>query len=71
MGVFKSLCTFKERIGDHPCQMPEALLERYILASSNENDVVLDPFGGTGTTAAVAKKLKEKLYYDGHFRELL
>jgi len=56
---FSRVCgTFKERIGDHPCQMPEALLERIILASSNENDVVLDPFGGTGTTAAVAKNLK-------------
>lgn len=56
---FPRVCgTFKERIGDHPCQMPESLLERIILASSNENDIVLDPFGGTGTTAAVAKKLK-------------
>ncbi len=56
---FSRVCgTFKERIGDHPCQMPEDLLERIILASSNENDVVLDPFGGTGTTAAVSKKHK-------------
>ncbi len=55
---FSRVCgTFKERIGDHPCQMPESLLERIILASSNENDVILDPFGGTGTTAAVSKKL--------------
>lgn len=56
---FSRVCgTFKERIGDHPCQMPENLLERIIKASSKENDIVLDPFGGTGTTAAVAKKLK-------------
>ena len=56
---FSRVCgTFKERIGNHPCQMPEILLERIILASSNENDIVLDPFGGTGTTSAVAKKLK-------------
>jgi DNA modification methylase len=48
--------TFKERT-DHPCQMPEALLERVILACSNEGDLVLDPFAGSGTTLAVAKKL--------------
>lgn len=50
--------TFKERLGKHPCQMPENLLERIIKVSSNEGDTVLDPFGGTGTTAAVAKRLK-------------
>ena len=56
---FSRVCgTFKERIGKHPCQMPEDLLERIISVSSNEEDIVLDPFGGTGTTAAVAKKLK-------------
>ena len=56
---FSRVCgTFNERIGNHPCQMPEKLLERIIKASSKENDIVLDPFGGTGTTAAVAKKLK-------------
>jgi len=48
--------TFKERQGNHPCQMPENLLERIILASSNPGDVVLDPFAGSGTTLAVAKK---------------
>ena len=41
----------------HPTQKPEKLLERIILASSNEGDVVLDPFAGTFTTNAVAKKL--------------
>jgi DNA modification methylase len=56
---FSRICgTFKERIGDHPCQMPENLLERIIKTSSKENDIVFDPFGGTGTTAVVAKKLK-------------
>jgi len=56
---FPRVCgNFKERIGKHPCQMPESLLERIIKASSNEGDLVLDPFGGTGTTAAVAKRLK-------------
>ncbi len=55
---FSRVCgTFKERVGKHPCQMPEALLERIILASSNEGDLVLDPFCGTGTTLAVAQKL--------------
>lgn len=48
--------TFKERTG-HPCQMPEAVLERIIRVATNENDVVLDPFAGSGTTLAVAKKL--------------
>lgn len=45
-----------ERLG-YPTQKPEALLERIILASSNEGDVVLDPFCGCGTTIAVAEKL--------------
>lgn len=41
---------------NHPTQKPEALLERIILASSNKDDVVLDPFSGTFTTSAVAIK---------------
>ncbi len=49
--------TFKERQGFHGCQMPEQLLGRIIRASSNEGDTVLDPFGGSGTTLVVAKKL--------------
>ena len=44
----------------HPSQKPEALLERIILASSNEGDLILDPFSGTFTTAAVAKRLRRK-----------
>jgi site-specific DNA-methyltransferase (adenine-specific) len=48
--------TFKERLG-HPCQMPEAVLERIIRVATNENALVLDPFAGSGTTLAVAKKL--------------
>lgn len=43
---------------DHPTQKPEKLLAKIILASTNENDLILDPFGGSGTTAVVAKKLK-------------
>jgi site-specific DNA-methyltransferase (adenine-specific) len=42
---------------DHPTQKPEKLLAKIILASSKENDVVLDPFAGSGTTAVVARKL--------------
>src|SRR5579884_3178560 len=48
--------TFKERTG-HPCQMPEAVLERIVRASSNPGDLVLDPFAGSGTTLAVARRL--------------
>jgi site-specific DNA-methyltransferase (adenine-specific) len=48
--------TFKERTG-HPCQMPEAVLERIIRVSSNVGDLVLDPFAGSGTTLATAKRL--------------
>ncbi len=49
--------TFKEREGFHGCQMPEQLLARIIRTSSNPYDLVLDPFGGSGTTLCVAKKL--------------
>ena len=49
----------KERLG-YPTQKPEALLERIISASSNEGDVVLDPFCGCGTAVAAAQKLGRK-----------
>ena len=49
----------KERLG-YPTQKPEALLERIISASSNEGDVVLDPFCGCGTAIAVAERLRRK-----------
>jgi SAM-dependent methyltransferase len=48
-----------ERLG-YPTQKPEALLERIITASSNEGDVVLDPFCGCGTTIAAAQRLKRR-----------
>ncbi len=55
---FSRVCgTFKERAGWHGCQMPERLLGRIILACSKSDDVVLDPFAGSGTTLVVAKKL--------------
>ena len=49
----------KERLG-YPTQKPEALLERIISASSNEGDVVLDPFCGCGTAVAVAERLNRR-----------
>ena len=49
----------KERLG-YPTQKPQALLERIIEASSNEGDVVLDPFCGCGTAVAAAEKLKRR-----------
>ena len=49
----------KERLG-YPTQKPEALLERIIRASSNEGDLVLDPFCGCGTTVTVAERLKRR-----------
>lgn len=45
---------------DHPTQKPEKLLAKIILASTNENDLVFDPFLGSGTTAVTAKKLNRK-----------
>jgi modification methylase len=60
------LCTGEERLkgGDrkklHPTQKPEALLARIILAASRPDDLVLDPFSGTGTTGAVARRLRRR-----------
>jgi len=45
---------------EHPCQLPVPLLERLILMTTDEGDIVLDPFVGTGTTAVAAKKLGRK-----------
>lgn len=47
----------EKKEGKHPTQKPEYLLERIILASTNEGDVLLDPFSGSGTTGVVANKL--------------
>ena len=60
------LCTGSERLRQvngkkaHPTQKPENLLARVILASTRRNDIILDPFFGTGTTGAVAKKLNRQ-----------
>jgi modification methylase len=57
------ICTGGERLRDanddkvHPTQKPEALLHRVLMATTKPGDVVLDPFFGTGTTGAVARKL--------------
>ena len=71
------ICSGAERVKvdgvkAHPTQKPEALLHRILLATSHEGDVVLDPFFGSGTTGAVAKRLgrhfigieREKRYAD-------
>jgi modification methylase len=59
------LCTGEERLKAngkklHPTQKPEALIARVILAASRPGDLVLDPFAGTGTTGAVAKRLHRR-----------
>lgn len=46
----------------HPTQKPEKLIAKLILASSDKNDFVFDPFGGSGTTAVTAKKLRRKYF---------
>jgi len=63
---FLPLCTGAERLKDangrktHPTQKPEALLQRVLLAASNAGDLVLDPFFGSGTTGAVARRLRRR-----------
>ena len=77
------VCSGKERLKNngikvHSTQKPESLLHRVILASSNKNDLILDPFLGSGTTAVVSKKLgrnyfgieKEKNYFDASIKRL-
>ena len=77
------ICKGKERLKIngvklHSTQKPEALLHRIILASSNKNDFILDPFLGSGTTAVVSKKLgrvyygieKEKKYFDASIKRV-
>ena len=61
---FLPICTGVERLKDgegrktHPTQKPEALLSRVLIAASNSGDLVLDPFFGSGTTGAVARRLR-------------
>lgn len=68
----------EKKYGKHPTQKPIELLEKIILASTDEGDLILDPFNGSGTTGVVAKKLnrkyigieKEKEYLDLTIRRL-
>ena len=78
------LCQGKERLKDennkalHPTQKPQELLKRIILGFSNEEDIVLDPFAGSGTTPYVAKKYnryyiaieKERKYYEAILKRI-
>jgi len=60
---FSRVCgTFHERVKWHPCQMPEKVLERIIKVSSNPDDLVLDPFSGSGTTCVVAARLGRRYF---------
>lgn len=59
--IFHKIC--KEYGISHPARFPEQLPEFFILAGTNEGDVVLDPFGGSGTTAIVAHRLKRDFVY--------
>lgn len=53
----------EKHFGRHPTQKPVYLLERIILASTKENDVVLDPFCGSSTTGVACKRLKAQLHW--------
>ena len=53
--------TWEKRAGKHPAQKPVALIERILLASSNEGDLVLDPFAGSGTSAVAAFRLSRQI----------
>ena len=70
---FLPICTGSERLKDadgrktHPTQKPEALLARVLLAATHAGDLVLDPFFGSGTTGAVARRLGR--HYVGVERE--
>lgn len=50
----------EKRCGKHPTQKPVAILEKIILASTDEGDLILDPFNGSGTTGIVARRLNRK-----------
>ena len=76
---YLGLCVGQERLRDHsgakahPTQKPEALLYRALLASTRPGDVVLDPFFGTGTTGAVARKMGRRwigIEREAHYVEL-
>lgn len=58
---FSRVCgTFNERVPGVPTQLPEKLIERILLSTSNENDLMLDCFAGSGTVLAVSQRLKRR-----------
>lgn len=57
---FSNVSSYRKELTGYPTQKPEALLERIIRASSDEGDIILDCFAGSGTTAAVAEKLERR-----------
>lgn len=61
-GAYLGNVIFCKRVRNrvHPTQKPEELVEKFVLASSAEGDLVFDPFSGSGTTCAVAKRLKRR-----------
>ena len=61
----------EKKHGKHPTQKPMALLERIILASTNEGDLILDPFNGSGTTGIVAHMLNRRYIGIDNVREYL
>lgn len=50
----------EKKCGKHPTQKPIEILEKIILASTDENDLILDPFNGSGTTGIVSNRLKRR-----------
>ena len=51
---------YEKRFGKHPTQKPLSVMKRIIMASTNENSIILDPFVGSGTTCVAGKMLKRK-----------
>jgi adenine-specific DNA-methyltransferase len=58
--AFRNVKHNHEEQTEHPCQFPEDMITRIILATTNTNDIILDPFIGSGTTAVVAKKYNRR-----------
>ena len=62
-------CNGMEEKTKHPTQKPEALLRKLLLASTNENEIIVDPFSGSGTTAAVSSELNRKFLVNDNCSE--
>jgi site-specific DNA-methyltransferase (adenine-specific) len=61
----------EKQFGKHPTQKPLQLLKRIILSSTNENDLILDPFTGSSTTGVIAKKYNRKFIGIDKFEDYL